>query len=149
RCSDLPRAEEDAPAVAWVLQHHQPRTVPADEGGRAFLYLPLVCRAQAVGVLRLAAPAPAALAGWHLPALAGLGDLLALAMDNFAAAARVAELPRIQRENVYLRDELKTDRDLRLLTGESRAMKAVRLAIQQVARTDSTVLILGETGTGK
>src|SRR5205823_1366610 len=44
---------------------------------------------------------------------------------------------------------VKTDRDLRLLTGESRAMKAVRLAIQQVAQTGSTVLILGETGTGK
>ena len=37
----------------------------------------------------------------------------------------------------------------RSLTGGSRAMKAVRAAIQQVAATDSTVLILGETGTGK
>lgn len=63
--------------------------------------------------------------------------------------ARVAQLERFQRESVYLRDEAKTDHDLRLLTGESRSMKAVRLAIQQVARTDSTVLILGETGTGK
>src|SRR5919201_1940791 len=63
--------------------------------------------------------------------------------------ARVAELERLRRESAYLRDEAKADRDLRSLTGESRAMKAVRLAIQQVARTESTVLILGETGTGK
>ena len=63
--------------------------------------------------------------------------------------ARVAELERFQRETAYLRDESRTERDLRLLTGESGAMKAVRLAIQQVAHTDSTVLILGETGTGK
>src|SRR5689334_18325999 len=63
--------------------------------------------------------------------------------------ARVADLEQLRRESAYLRDEAKADRDLRLLTGESRAMKAVRLAIRQVARTDSTVLILGETGTGK
>jgi formate hydrogenlyase transcriptional activator len=58
-------------------------------------------------------------------------------------------LERLGRESAYLRDEAKAERDLRFLTGESRAMKAVRLAIQQVARTDSTALILGETGTGK
>lgn len=63
--------------------------------------------------------------------------------------ARVAELERFQRERTYLRDESRRERDLRPLTGESAAMKAVRLAIQQVAPTDSTVLILGETGTGK
>ncbi len=63
--------------------------------------------------------------------------------------ARVGDLQRFQQESAFLRDEAKTDRGLRILTGDSRAMKAVRLAIQQVARTDSTVLILGETGTGK
>jgi formate hydrogenlyase transcriptional activator len=62
---------------------------------------------------------------------------------------RVADLERFERERTYLRDASKEGRDLRLLTGESSAMRGVRLAIQQVARTDSTVLITGETGTGK
>src|SRR3954464_13563100 len=64
-------------------------------------------------------------------------------------SARVAELERLQREAAFLRDQVKADRDLRSLTGEGPAMKAVRLAIRQVAPTDSTALILGETGTGK
>ncbi len=63
--------------------------------------------------------------------------------------ARLAELERVQRERAYLREEARTERDLRSLTGESTAMKAVRAAIGLVAPTDSTVLILGETGTGK
>src|SRR5437763_16823338 len=63
--------------------------------------------------------------------------------------ARVAELQRFRRETAYLRDEARAERDLRALTGDGPAMKAVRLAIGQVARTDSTVLVLGETGTGK
>src|SRR6184192_3116902 len=63
--------------------------------------------------------------------------------------ARVLELERFQRETAFLRAEAKSERDLRLLTGDSQAMKAVRRAVQQVAHSDSTVLILGETGTGK
>jgi formate hydrogenlyase transcriptional activator len=63
--------------------------------------------------------------------------------------ARGAELERFRHERAFLRDEARAERDLRPLTGKSQAMKAVRLAIQQVAQTDSTVLILGETGTGK
>jgi formate hydrogenlyase transcriptional activator len=63
--------------------------------------------------------------------------------------ARVAELRRFQRESAYLRDEARAERDLRALTGDGPAMRAVRLAIGQVAPTDSTALVLGETGTGK
>src|ERR1051326_4388677 len=63
--------------------------------------------------------------------------------------AQVKESQRYRQESAYLRDLSRSERDLRVLTGESDAMKAVRLAIQQVARTEATVLIRGETGTGK
>jgi formate hydrogenlyase transcriptional activator len=72
-----------------------------------------------------------------------------------AAALREAEAEtkrlgaRLEGENAYLRDEALSGSGLSLLLGHGPAMQAVRRAIAQVAQTDSTVLIHGETGTGK
>ncbi len=163
RCAEIPGQDLPTPAARWVLEHPQPRAISRqnpedtfpeerhlfDQGYRAGFFVPLVWRGVAVGVLELASRRDTAPERWDRQLLQDVAGLLALAVDDFAAQARVAELERVRRESAYLRDTIKTERDLRLLTGESPAMKAVRLAIQQVAHTDSTVLILGETGTGK
>src|SRR2546430_407828 len=74
----------------------------------------------------------------------------ALLEDNGNLREQVAALQaRLSNDVTYLRDELKAERGLRSLPGDSAAMRAVRRAITQVAPTDSTVLIHGETGTGK
>ena len=56
---------------------------------------------------------------------------------------------RLERENIYLREEVKLLVEHTDIVGQSVAMKKVLTQAEQVAQTDSTVLLLGETGTGK
>jgi transcriptional regulator with GAF, ATPase, and Fis domain len=56
---------------------------------------------------------------------------------------------RLQRENIYLRDEIKLEHNFEEIIGQSDALKYVLFKVEQVAPTDATALILGETGTGK
>src|SRR6185295_15760827 len=56
---------------------------------------------------------------------------------------------RLHEENIYLREEIKLTHKVDEIIGESNALKYVLYKIEQVAETDSSVLILGETGTGK
>jgi PAS domain S-box-containing protein len=56
---------------------------------------------------------------------------------------------QLENENVYLRKELKMERGFNKIVGDSKAFKSVIFAARQVASTDATVLIHGETGTGK
>ncbi|MDP6505931.1 MAG: sigma 54-interacting transcriptional regulator, partial [Planctomycetota bacterium] len=56
---------------------------------------------------------------------------------------------RLQEENVYLQEEIKQAHNFEAMVGESQALKQVLQQVEQVATTDATVLILGETGTGK
>jgi formate hydrogenlyase transcriptional activator len=75
-----------------------------------------------------------------------------LAMANQALAGRLEEIEelkqQLERENIYLQKEVSLLGDHNIV-GQSAAMKIVLTQAGQVARTDSTVLILGETGTGK
>jgi PAS domain S-box-containing protein len=56
---------------------------------------------------------------------------------------------RLERENVYLREEVKLQAGPEGFVGESEAIRGILAQVEQVARTESTALILGETGTGK
>jgi len=66
------------------------------------------------------------------------------------AMAEVERLKnQLQAENLYLKEEVKLSHNFREIVGESAALKKALYLVERVAATDATVLILGETGTGK
>jgi len=82
--------------------------------------------------------------------LQDVANQVALAVANMQAYEEIADLKaRLENENVYLQEEIRTDHNFEEITGNSPALLAVLRKVEQVAPTDSTVLIYGETGTGK
>ena len=73
-----------------------------------------------------------------------------MALDNALAFRRISELNEtLAKQKLYFEDELKTEFNFEEIVGHSKAIKRVLNQVETVAPTDSTVLILGETGTGK
>jgi transcriptional regulator with GAF, ATPase, and Fis domain len=73
-----------------------------------------------------------------------------MAVDNAIAFRRLAELrDRLNQEKEYLKEELNVEHRFEDIVGESTGLRQVLREIETVAPTDATVLIQGETGTGK
>ncbi|ULA66539.1 MAG: DNA-binding transcriptional activator HyfR [Nitrospira sp.] len=79
-----------------------------------------------------------------------IGFHLSHALTNLSAYDQIRRLKdQLEQENVYLREDMGASLDLKTLVGDSPALQKSLRAIEMVAPTDSTVLITGETGTGK
>lgn len=148
--SKEPTGQETGPLVLppdlRSIRTSTPSTIV--HAGKAWqaLHLPLPGLDAPLAVLSLLTNHTVESATWDVSLLEIAALLLAQAVEQRQSRQILGKL---RRETSFLRDEVKHGQGLRPLTGESTAMKAVRLAIQRVAATDSTVLILGETGTGK
>jgi len=79
-----------------------------------------------------------------------ISDLVSARAKNIELMDEITKLNELLRaENVYLKEQIRTDSHQFEIVGESESLKYVLFRIQQVASTDVSVLIYGETGTGK
>ena len=111
---------------------------------------PLILRGTPYGFLAIGSKRRNAFSERDLAFAEQIGFHLSQAITNFTAYEEIRSLKeQLEQENVYLRDEMKSSVDFKTLVGESPALQKTLKMIEQVAPTDSTVLITGETGTGK
>ena len=111
---------------------------------------PLIVRGTPYGFLAIGSQRRNAFSERDLAFAEQIGFHLSHAITNLTAYEEIQSLKeQLEHENVYLRDEMKASVDFKTLVGESPALQRTLKAIEQVAPTDSTVLITGETGTGK
>jgi formate hydrogenlyase transcriptional activator len=79
-----------------------------------------------------------------------VANQIALAVANMKSYEEIASLKaRLEKENVYLQEEIRTEHNFEEIVGDSPSLLALLRRVDQVAPTDSSVLIYGETGTGK
>lgn len=117
-------------------------------GFQSFAGFPLLFRGELLGVFTIYCCAP--ISEMEYRWLNALADHAAIAVANARAFEEITRLrERLEQHNAYLREEEKSYRGGGEMVGRSDAFRQILTQIQVVAPTDASVLVLGETGTGK
>src|ERR1700685_4449486 len=154
----------DETCGSWVFEHLRPlvrrdlekereyaneRRLVA-EGIRSMCVVPLALQGECVGLLSLVSQQKNRYSDEDAVFLQEVANQVALAIQNMRSYEEIDSLKaRLEKENVYLREELRAEHNFEEIVGNSPALLKALHALDQVAPTDSTVLIYGETGTGK
>ena len=112
--------------------------------------LPLLSRGRVLGVLGLGSSREGAFLEDDVSFLGQVANQIAIAVENASAYGEISQLKdRLAQENVYLESEIRNELLFEDIVGKSQALQHVLREVETVAPADSTVLIYGETGTGK
>jgi formate hydrogenlyase transcriptional activator len=119
-------------------------------GVETLCLLPLLRGNRVLGVLCLVRTEKNAFTGSDLEFLSQIAGQVAIAIDNAFAYRQITELKdKLNQEKLYFEDELRSEMNFEEIIGNSRVLLRVLKQVEAVAPTASTVLIYGETGTGK
>lgn len=136
--------------TAPLALHKMALQINFQEGVQSGCFLPLIRGDRKLGVLHLLDRQPHRFSEADAEFLQQVSNQVAIALDNAMQYHEVDESrERLAGQTSYLRTELRAERGFDEILGETPAIQEVLRHISTVAPTNSTVLILGETGTGK
>ena len=150
--------------AGWAFDHQQPlirRTLDkekessterllAEQGVRSICVAPLIVAGKSIGTLNLASNRADEYSDADGELLQEVANQVALAVENMKAYEEISALhAKLEKENVYLKEEIRSEYNFREIVGNSAPLREVLEKTARVAPLDSTVLIYGETGTGK
>jgi formate hydrogenlyase transcriptional activator len=122
----------------------------AGEGINSLCDVALISRGRTLGVLALASREENAFDPEEAAFLSQVAQQVAIGLENALAYGEIANLKdKLAQEKLYLEEEIRGEMDFEGIVGQSSALHHVLDLVETVAPSDSTVLLLGETGTGK
>jgi formate hydrogenlyase transcriptional activator len=150
--------------VSWVFTQQRPllrhnlaaeRQFSSEDralknGFRSLCALPLTVRGRSIGAITVASLTDGQYTQSDADFLMEVAKQIAIAVDNMRSHEETEALKaRFEAEAVYLQEEIKTEHNFEEIIGQSAPVRNLLRKVEQVAPTDATVLIRGETGTGK
>lgn len=140
-----------------VVNRLDPKVIPGEmyhkaksEGLNSFCDLPLISRKRLLGVLAVARREADTFDEDQVSFLTQVANQVAIAIENAIVYGEIAELrDKLAQEKLYLEEEIRGEMDFEGIVGQSSGLRHVLSLAETVAPSDSTVLLLGETGTGK
>lgn len=153
----MPAAEVLATGKPIVAYHFEIEKYPSPAfrqaaalGCKSICSVPLISRDRTLGTLALVRVNDDPWPPSDVEFLAQVANQVSIAVENSLAYRELEQIKeRLATEKLYLEDEIRLDNNVGNMVGDGPAFQAVLKGVQIVAPTDSTVLILGETGTGK
>jgi formate hydrogenlyase transcriptional activator len=142
------------PVVANTTDHQFPPEVQAELASigdaKSLCFIPLIAHGRAVGILVIGRTTENPFIPDEIDFLTQVAGPIAIAIENARAYEEIAELrDKLAQEKLYLQEEIRSEMGFEQIVGNSLTLKRVLELVETVAPSDSTVLLLGETGTGK